>query len=160
MVDGLVAALRSELLGLADLITPNLAEAASLLDRAPATDEAEMTAQAKALVELGCKAVVVKGGHGASAEAVDIFMERGGATLRLALPRIATPNTHGTGCTFSAAVAAYLARGDSMSAAVAAAKRFVHGALEAGIALALGHGTGPVDHLHAIRPSTSRRRPE
>jgi hydroxymethylpyrimidine/phosphomethylpyrimidine kinase len=84
-------------------------------------------------------------------------MERGGRPLRLALPRIATPNTHGTGCTFSAAVAAYLARGDAMSAAVAAAKRFVHGALEAGIGLALGHGAGPVDHLHAIRPPTPRR---
>ncbi len=157
MAEGMVAALRAELLPRADILTPNLAEAARLLDQPPAADEAEMAAQAKALVALGCKAVVIKGGHGTGAEAVDIFMDRGGQTVRLALPRIATPNTHGTGCTFSAAVAAYLTRGDSMSAAVAAAKRFVHAALQAGAGLAVGHGAGPVDHLHAVRPPTSRR---
>jgi hydroxymethylpyrimidine/phosphomethylpyrimidine kinase len=152
-----VAAVRSELLPLADLLTPNLGEAARLLGAPVAASEDEMTAQAQALLGLGCKAVVVKGGHGTSAEAVDIFMERGGQTLRLALPRIDTPNTHGTGCTFSAAVAAYLARGESLGIAVAAAKRFVHAALQSGAGLAIGQGTGPVDHLHAHRPSTSRK---
>jgi hydroxymethylpyrimidine/phosphomethylpyrimidine kinase len=157
MAEGMVAALRDELIPLADLLTPNLPEAARLLERPLATDEAEMTAQAKALLALGCKAVVVKGGHGSGAEAVDIFMERGGQSLRLALARIDTPNTHGTGCTFSAAVAAYLARGESLSASVAAAKRFVHQALQSGAALGIGHGAGPVDHLHAVRPPASRR---
>jgi hydroxymethylpyrimidine/phosphomethylpyrimidine kinase len=157
MAEGMVAALRDELIPLADLLTPNLPEAARLLERPLATDEAEMTAQAKALLALGCKAVVVKGGHGSGAEAVDIFMERGGQSLRLALARIDTPNTHGTGCTFSAAVAAYLARGEPLSASVAAAKRFVHQALQSGAALGIGHGAGPVDHLHAVRPPASRR---
>ncbi len=149
--DSAVAAVRGELAPLATLLTPNLHEAARLLDCAPATDEAGMAAQARALLELGCKAVVVKGGHGAGAEAVDIFIERGGDPVRLALPRIDTSNTHGTGCTFSAAVTAYLARGETLATAVAAAKVFVHGALEAGAALRIGAGCGPVDHAHALR---------
>jgi len=156
MADGMVTALRDDLLPLADLLTPNLPEAARLLEQPLATNEDEMTAQAKALLALGCKAVVIKGGHGSSAEAVDIFMVRGGQPMRLALPRIATRNTHGTGCTFSAAVAAHLALGESLESAVAAAKRFVHEALRAGADLAVGHGTGPVDLLHAIRLQTRR----
>ncbi len=157
MTEGLVAALRDELLPLADVITPNLPEAARLLDRAEAADEAQMTEQAEALLALGCKAVVLKGGHGSGSEAVDVFLARGGTPERFALQRIATRNTHGTGCTFSAAIAAYLARGDALGPAVAAAKRFVHGALEAGARLAIGQGSGPVDHLYAVRPPASRR---
>jgi hydroxymethylpyrimidine/phosphomethylpyrimidine kinase len=151
-----IAALRDELVALADLLTPNLAEAARLLDQPVAQSADEMTAQARALLGLGCKAVVLKGGHGAGAEAVDIFMEKGGETLRLALPRIATHNTHGTGCAFSAAVTAYLALGEPLSAAVAAAKRFVHAALEAGAARGIGKGSGPIDHLHFLRKAPRR----
>lgn len=146
-----IGAVRDDLVPLADLLTPNLAEAARLLDRAVATSEEEMITQAYALLELGCKAVVVKGGHGSGDEAVDIFAERNGAHERLALPRIATTDTHGTGCTFSAAVAAHLARGETLSASVAAAKRFVHAALQAGGALSVGEGCGPVDHIEAGR---------
>ncbi len=156
IADGTIAALREELLPLADLVTPNIPEAARLLDQPIAVDEDEMTAQAHQLLALGCKAVVLKGGHGRSAEAVDIFMEKGGPILRLALPRIATPNAHGTGCTLSAAVTAFLALGESLDTAVTAAKRFVHEALGAGQRLAIGQGSGPVDHLHAIRPYTRR----
>ena len=145
-----VEALRTDLVPLADVLTPNLAEAARLLDRPVAKTETEMEAQARALLDLGCKAVIVKGGHGEGAEAVDIFLERGGRPVRLALPRIATPNTHGTGCTFSAALAAYLMRGAAPESAARAAKRFVHEALQAGARLAVGHGSGPVDHLHAL----------
>jgi hydroxymethylpyrimidine/phosphomethylpyrimidine kinase len=110
-----------------------------------------MEAQARALLGLGCKAVVVKGGHGEGAEAVDILLEQGGTATRLARPRIATQNTHGTGCTFSAAVTAYLARGEPLREAVTAAKRFVHEALQAGAGLSIGKGRGPVDHIHAVR---------
>jgi hydroxymethylpyrimidine/phosphomethylpyrimidine kinase len=144
MTEGMVAALREDLVPLADLLTPNLPEAARLLDSAPATNEAEMAAQARALLELGCKAVVLKGGHAGGAEAVDILMEQGGETLRLALPRIATRNTHGTGCTFSAAIAARLARGDSLHAAVAGAKDYVTRAIAT--APGLGRGHGPLRH--------------
>lgn len=147
-----VEAVRSELVPLADVLTPNLAEAARLLDRAVAATEAEMEAQARALLELGCKTVVLKGGHGEGAEAVDILVQRGGAAVRLSLPRIATRNTHGTGCTFAAALTAYLVRGETVESATRLAKAFVHNALQAGARLAVGRGCGPVDLLYAICP--------
>jgi hydroxymethylpyrimidine/phosphomethylpyrimidine kinase len=146
-----VEAVRAELVPQADLITPNLAEAAGLLDAAQAMSEAEMAAQARALLGLGCRAVVVKGGHGSGAEAVDIFVEQGGEPMRLALPRVDTRHTHGTGCTFSAAVTALLARGETLRSAVPAAKRFVHDALISGQRLGVGSGIGPVDHAHPLR---------
>lgn len=151
-----IAAVRDELVPLADLVTPNLAEAARLIDAPVATSEAEMTVQARALLDLGCTSVVVKGGHGTGDDAADIFMEQNGEASRLALPRIATRNTHGTGCTFSAAVAAHLARGGSMSAAVAGAKRYVHAALVAGAAMSVGKGNGPLDHIAARSVTRSR----
>jgi len=147
-----VEAVRSELVPLADVLTPNLAEAARLLDRTVATTEAEMEAQARALLELGCKAVVLKGGHGEGAEAVDILVQRRGAAVRLSLPRITTRNTHGTGCTFAAALTAYLVRGEAIESAARLAKAFVHNALQAGARLAVGRGCGPVDLLYAICP--------
>jgi hydroxymethylpyrimidine/phosphomethylpyrimidine kinase len=147
-----VDAVRAELIPLADVLTPNLAEAARLLDAPLAANEAEMEAQARGLLELGCKAVVLKGGHGDGAEAVDVLLQQGHAPRRLALPRIATRNTHGTGCTFAAALTAYLVRGETIECAAWQAKRFVHAALQSGALLAVGHGAGPVDHLHTMRP--------
>jgi hydroxymethylpyrimidine/phosphomethylpyrimidine kinase len=155
MSEGMVAALKEELLPLADLLTPNLPEAAALTERNIAARTDEMILQARALMALGCKAVVVKGGHAYGREATDILVDGNGVT-HLALPRVDTRNTHGTGCTFSAAAAAYLARGEALGAAVAAAKRFVHAALDSGAGLAIGQGNGPVDHLYAVRPSTTR----
>jgi hydroxymethylpyrimidine/phosphomethylpyrimidine kinase len=152
-----VAAVRETLVPRADVLTPNLGEAATLLDCEVAKDEAEMAAQARALLALGCKAVVVKGGHGAGAEAIDILMIPGAEAQRLALPRIETPNTHGTGCTFSAAIAAELARGKSLGAAVGSAKRFVHAGLQGGAKDSIGHGPGPLDHLHAARARNDGR---
>lgn len=146
-----VEAVRHELLPLADVITPNLAEAARLLDRLQATGEEEMEAQARALLALGPKAVLIKGGHGEGSEALDILVTRDAAPLRLALARVATPNTHGTGCTLSAAIAAYLACGAPLEEAVSAAKRYVHAALEAAAGAKIGTGAGPVDHLHSLR---------
>ncbi|KAB2938419.1 MAG: bifunctional hydroxymethylpyrimidine kinase/phosphomethylpyrimidine kinase [Hyphomicrobium sp.] len=146
-----VEAVRHELLPLADVITPNLAEAARLLDRLQATGEEEMEAQARALLALGPKAVLIKGGHGEGSEALDILVTRDAAPLRLALARVATPNTHGTGCTLSAAITAYLACGAPLEEAVSAAKRYVHAALEAATGAKIGTGAGPVDHLHSLR---------
>ena len=146
-----VEAVRRDLLPLADVITPNLAEAARLLGLPVAADESEMEAQAQALLALGPMAVLLKGGHGNASEAVDILVTRVAPPVRLALPRIETANTHGTGCTLSAALAAGLARGESLRDAVASAKRFVHAALEAGRDLRIGSGSGPVDHLHTLR---------
>ena len=146
-----VEAVRRELLPLADIVTPNLAEAARLLHLAEAADEAEMEGQALALLALGPKAVLLKGGHGSGREAVDILVTREGVAVRLALPRIDTRNTHGTGCTLSAAIAAGLAQGESLAAAVGAAKRFVHAGLIAARTLKIGGGSGPVDHLQTLR---------
>ena len=101
-------------------------------------------------LRLGCGAVLLKGGHGTGEAAVDILCDAVG-TERLVRPRIATPHTHGTGCTLSAAIAALLAQGIALREAVVRAKDFVWQALEAGRALGVGHGSGPVDHLYAIR---------
>lgn len=143
-----VATLRGTLLTRADLITPNLPEAAALLDEAVATSEAEAEAQGRRLLRLGARAVLIKGGHGAGAESVDLLVTAAGVR-RFAAPRAATRNTHGTGCTLSSAVAAGLARGLPLPAAVAAAKTYVSGAIAAADRLAIGHGHGPVHHFFA-----------
>jgi len=143
-------ALRDELLPLADLITPNLPEAARLLNVPVAVSEQEMEEQARALAALGCKAVVVKGGHGTGSEAVDILFE-GGNVTRLARPRIETLHTHGTGCVFSAAVTAGLARGEDLNRSVVLAKDFVHEALARGGGCGLGKGRGPINVIDALQ---------
>lgn len=144
-----VETLRARLLPLAAIVTPNLPEAAALLDAPLAEDEAAMRAQAERLLALGPRAVLMKGGHGTGPESVDLLVEAGGRVTRLAAPRIDTPHTHGTGCTLSAAIAAGLARGLPLDAAVRAAKDYLTAALRAGRGLGIGSGHGPVHHFHA-----------
>jgi hydroxymethylpyrimidine/phosphomethylpyrimidine kinase len=145
-----VDVLKHALVPLARLITPNLPEASRLLDAAPARSEAEMVAQAKALHGLGCAAVLLKGGHAAGASAIDILFD--GCSIQcFARPRVATRNSHGTGCVLSAAITAMLARGAELKEAVDRAKSFVWQALEHGGTLQIGHGSGPVDTLFALR---------
>jgi hydroxymethylpyrimidine/phosphomethylpyrimidine kinase len=147
-----VSALRQELAPLAALLTPNLAEAARLLEADMATDEAQAAAQAKALAaRLGCP-VLLKGGHGSGDTAVDLLAD-GGDLVRFARPRLDTTHTHGTGCVLSAAVAALLARGLGLRPAIAGAKAFVWQGLQAGRSLGVGHGRGPVDCLFGIARS-------
>jgi hydroxymethylpyrimidine/phosphomethylpyrimidine kinase len=145
-----IGAVRNALAPQATLITPNLEEAAVLLDAGKAGSEAEMRDQARALLELGCRAVLVKGGHGAGDQAVDV-LAHGAGVERFASPRVDTPHTHGTGCTLSAAIAALLAQGAALNDAVRRAKAFVWQGLQAGRTLAVGAGRGPVDHLFAVR---------
>jgi hydroxymethylpyrimidine/phosphomethylpyrimidine kinase len=145
-----VDAVKRELIPLATLITPNLAEAAWLLGAKMGASEAEAVTQAEALLALGCKAVLVKGGHGGGDTAVDILCD-GAGIERFARPRVDTPHTHGTGCTLSAAIAALMAQGVELREAVGRAKTFVWEALSHGRALRIGKGRGPVDHLFAIR---------
>jgi hydroxymethylpyrimidine/phosphomethylpyrimidine kinase len=147
-----ITALKERLLPIADLVTPNLPEAAALLGAELAHDERSAIEQARAIAELGSRAVLLKGGHGTGDEAVDILY-RDGDIARLASPRIDTPHTHGTGCTLSAAIAALLALGVDLETAVRRAKIYISNAIAAGRALAIGHGHGPVDHLHALRKS-------
>jgi hydroxymethylpyrimidine/phosphomethylpyrimidine kinase len=146
-----LAALRTRILPLATLVTPNLPEASALTGLAVRTRE-DMPRAAAAILELGARAVLVKGGHLARsrAEAADLFAERGREEWIVA-ERIDTPNTHGTGCTLSAAIAAYLAMGATLEDAVRAGKAFVTEAIRH--ALALGQGIGPVDQLWSIPPA-------
>ena len=143
-----VAALRADLLPRADLITPNLPEAAALLGEAVATDEAAVLAQARRLLSFGSRAVLVKGGHGKGPESID-YLVTAERTVRLAAPRIATANTHGTGCSLSSAIAAHLGRGDDLETAVRAGKAFVSAAIAAPDRLRVGHGSGPIHHFFA-----------
>jgi hydroxymethylpyrimidine/phosphomethylpyrimidine kinase len=145
-----IDAVRRLLIPRATLITPNVPEAAMLLDSPPAQSEAEMQAQAAALMKFGCGAVLLKGGHATGPEAVDILFD-GDTHHVLRQPRIETRNTHGTGCTLSAAIAGNLAQGMSLSESVAAAKLFVWNALASGAGRAIGIGNGPVDPHFALR---------
>jgi hydroxymethylpyrimidine/phosphomethylpyrimidine kinase len=142
-----VDALRTKLIPLASVITPNLPEAAALLDEDIATNEAAVEKQGRRLLALGCKAVLIKGGHGEGAESIDYLVDANGA-MSLVAPRIATKNTHGTGCSLSSAVAAELAKGEEMTAAVRNAKAWVSAAIAAADRFSVGHGHGPVHHFH------------
>jgi hydroxymethylpyrimidine/phosphomethylpyrimidine kinase len=135
------------LLSRADVVTPNLFEAAALLDAPLACDEDAMRAQAQKLLAFGAGAVLIKGGHGGGADSVDLLVEADGAA-RFTAPRIATTNTHGTGCTLAAAVAAGLAKGLSLNAAVREAKTYVSAAIAAADQVKVGAGNGPVHHFH------------
>ena len=147
LVPEAVETLKRRLFPRARLITPNLPEAAALLDAEVATSEAEMRAQADRLLALGAQAVLIKGGHGSGAESVDLLATPAGVA-RFAASRIATENTHGSGCTLSAAIAAGLAKGAALADAVGAAKDFISRAIAAADRLAIGSGHGPVHHLH------------
>ncbi len=143
-----VDVLRSALIPRALLLTPNLPEAAALLETTVAETEAQMQAQGEKLLALGAKAVLVKGGHSKGAESVDLLVEPN-SVARLAAGRIATRNTHGTGCTLSSAIAAGLAKGMDLAEAVREAKAYLTAAIAAADRLAIGHGHGPVHHFHA-----------
>jgi hydroxymethylpyrimidine/phosphomethylpyrimidine kinase len=137
-------------------VTPNLPEAEVLLGR-PLESLEDREEAARELVALGPRAVVVKGGH-AEGDAVDVFCD-GSRLLRLPAARVATANTHGSGCVFSAAITANLARGLELEEAVAAAKEFITRAIEA--SLPIGGGHGPVNPLFDLpswreAPSASR----
>lgn len=148
LTEAAIGTLTSHLIPRALLLTPNLPEAARLLGAPIATTEAEMEAQGRALLALGPGAVLVKGGHGEGAEAVDLLVTPQGTT-RYAMPRIPSRNAHGTGCTLSSAIAAGLAKGLTLQEAVSAAKTYVHAAIAAADRLDIGHGHGPTHHFHA-----------
>jgi len=135
-----------ELIALANLVTPNLSEAAALAGGPVARNEDEMRAQGQKLLELGAGAVLIKGGHAQGPESVDLLVEPAGCT-RFAAPRIGALNTHGTGCTLASAIAAGLAKKLSLADAVRAAKVYVSAAIKAADRLHVGSGRGPVHHF-------------
>jgi len=145
-----VAVLREEILPHADLITPNLPEAADMLGEEEATDEQGMLAQVERLGEL-CPRVLLKGGHLDGPQSVDLLLIDGEVT-RLTADRVATRNTHGTGCTLSAAIAALRPQRPDWISAVSDAKDYLTRALAAADRLDVGHGHGPQHHFHAWWP--------
>lgn len=142
-----VAALRDDLLPAAYLVTPNLPEAEALTGLS-IHDEADMQAAGRALQEIGCRNVLIKGGHLAGSEAIDLLF-CGTNVYRFSVDRVDTVNTHGTGCTFSAAIATYLARGEALPQAVAKAKTFLTAAIRSAVPLGSGHG--PVNHWQGAK---------
>jgi hydroxymethylpyrimidine/phosphomethylpyrimidine kinase len=142
LAEDAVDAMRRELLPLATVVTPNLQEAALLADM-PVTSLVEMRVAAERIRRLGAAAVLVKGGH-LEDEAIDLLLDDAGERL-WRRPRIDTPHTHGTGCTLSAAIAACLASGDTLTDSVEHATRYVAKAIA--LAPGLGSGRGPINHL-------------
>ena len=143
-----IAALVKELFGRAVLVTPNLDEAALLVGR-PLSSELDMELAAHELLGKGARAVLLKGGHLAGDVVCDLLMVQGDKGVEphwMRAPRIATANTHGTGCTLSSAIAAHLALGASLVDAVELARLFVRAALEAGASVKTGAGSGPLNH--------------
>lgn len=145
-VQQLVSALFSRTL----LVTPNLDEAALLVGW-PLTCEADMHRAAQQLLAMGAPAVLVKGGHLAGDVVSDVLVTADGKVMWMRAPRVFSANTHGTGCTLSSAVAAYLALGCELTEAVQSAHQYVRGALLAGAGVRTGHGSGPLNHAYAPR---------
>jgi hydroxymethylpyrimidine/phosphomethylpyrimidine kinase len=149
--DAAIEVLVRELFPLAAVVTPNLDEAALLVGH-PLRGEADMEAAARQLLERGASAVLVKGGHLAGDTVSDLLLARGAPPLWMRAPRIASGNTHGTGCTLSSAIACQLALGADLGEAVERARAFVRGALEAGARVRTGAGSGPLNHGWAPQP--------
>jgi len=146
--DAARSALITHLLPRADLLTPNLPEAASLLGLPEAATDQEMQEQGNRLRDMGAKAVLMKGGHGKGDICTDWLLAT--EVVQLDAPRIATRNTHGTGCTMSSAIAAGLAKGMPLVQAVESAHHWLHRAIIAADRLEVGYGHGPVHHFHEV----------
>lgn len=144
-----VCALREQILPLADLITPNLPEAAALLECPVAETEKDVCRQGEALMEKGIKGVLMKGGHMIGAESTDWLMMSDGTRTRLPSARIETRSGHGTGCTLSAALAALRPQCPDWPSTATRAKLYLSHALAAADSLGIGHGVGPVHHFYA-----------
>lgn len=151
LADDAVAAVR-DLIVRADVITPNVPEAAVLLEEEPARSRNELLAQAHRLVAAGARRVLLKGGHLAGAESIDVWVDADHAeAIEVSAPRIDTAATHGTGCTLSSAIASLRPRHDDWLPAVREAKDWLTHALRHGEDLAVGSGAGPVHHFHEQR---------
>jgi|SRR5262245_22028602 len=143
-----VGAIRSELLRRAFVVTPNIPEAETLAGLSIRTD-ADRRDAARRIHQLGASAVIVKGGHFPTADIVDLLYD-GQTFVEFRIERVAGGNTHGTGCTFAAALASHLALGRTLQGAIPLAQEYVAGGIRHG--LAIGHGHGPLDHFWNVRP--------
>ncbi len=141
--------LRTSLIPQATLLTPNIPEAAVLLDTAKANCDSEFKAQGKKLLSMGARAVLMKAGHQSGEFCTDWLITRD-SEVALSAPRVDTKNTHGTGCSYSAAIAAGLAKGQTLEEATRAAHKWLHQAIVEADKLQIGHGHGPVHHFHRV----------
>ena len=145
--DDAIEAIKTHLMPLADVVTPNIPEASALCGR-PLKQWSDIEGAAEALAQHGSRSILIKGGHGDQNKSTDLLLlARENRFVRLTADRIATNNNHGTGCTLSSAIASFLARGKNIETAVQKAKRFMNHAIAAGAAYKLGHGHGPVHHF-------------
>ncbi len=149
-----IATLREDLVPRATLLTPNLPEAACLLDQPEAETAAEMSEQGQLLCALGAEAVLMKGGHGTGVECHDILVSDTGRIGGWTAARRLTTNTHGTGCTLSSAITAGLAKGLRLQVAVDQAHSYLQAAIAEADGLQVGQGHGPVHHFHPFWPAS------
>lgn len=147
--DDAVDALVSILLPRATVLTPNLPEAAKIIGEEEAVGDDAVLAQGHRILDKGANAVVMKGGH-AEGETCRDWLVTAEAAMHLDAPRVETRNTHGTGCTLSSAIAAELAKGSDLEAALTRAHAWLHGAIKAADQIDIGHGHGPVHHFHEV----------
>ncbi len=145
IADATVRVLVDQLFPLATVITPNLDEASLLLGR-PIAAVSDLSGAAQALLSQGARAVLLKGGHLPGDQVVDVLARPGHVDMVLASSRMASRNTHGTGCTLSSAIAAHLALGEPLERAVRAARQYILGAIQAGAGVQVGHGHGALNH--------------
>ena len=143
-----ISAVKTLLLPQATVITPNIPEA-EILSGLAIDSEKDMEKAANRLFQAGCRAVLVKGGHLKGAESCDILFMPNSVPVRYTSPRISTRNTHGTGCTFSSAIASYLALEHMLTDAVSLAKKYLTQALQTGADITIGSGHGSVNHFFA-----------
>jgi hydroxymethylpyrimidine/phosphomethylpyrimidine kinase len=145
--DDAIGAIKTHLMPLADVVTPNIPEASVLCGR-QLKQWSEIENAAETLAQHGSRSILIKGGHGNESQSTDLlFLARENRFVRLAADRIKTNNNHGTGCTLSSAIASYIARGNDIEAAVQKAKTFMNRAIAAGANYQIGHGHGPVHHF-------------
>ena len=146
-----IQTLIEKLLPLATVITPNLHEAAVLLNTSVAQNLAQMQSQGEKIIALGARAVLMKGGHTDGDKATDLLITAAGVDA-FSAPRLHTKNTHGTGCTLASAIAAGLAKRLSLSDSVSKAKEYLHQSLVHSEKLHIGQGSGPVHHFYKFYP--------
>ena len=145
--DDAIEAIKTHLMPLADVVTPNIPEAEVLCGRT-LEQRSDIESAAETLARHGSRSILIKGGHGDQNESTDIlFLANEKRFVNLTAERIETTNNHGTGCTLSSAIASYMAKGNDIEPAVQKAKTFMNQAITAGAAYKLGHGHGPVHHF-------------
>jgi len=140
-----IDSLKKNLIPLATVLTPNLPEAQALVGNFN-----NSIAQGEALLDLGAQSIFLKGGHATGATSDDLFLDNKGARLWTKDARIDSQNTHGTGCTLSAAICAFIAQGEDQLQACIKAKTYLHGAIRAAQFCSVGKGQGPVDHFYSF----------